>query len=47
MSYQNSPRATFDGPAAIPYATVTRHLWEDGVAGQVADWIYVSSMEIH
>jgi quercetin dioxygenase-like cupin family protein len=46
-TYQASPRPTFDAPAAIPYATVTRHLWGDEAAGLVADWIYVSSMEIH
>ena len=46
-SYQASPRPTFDAPTAIPYASVTRHLWGDEAAGLVADWIYVSSMEIH
>jgi quercetin dioxygenase-like cupin family protein len=47
MTYSPSPRPTFNGPAAIPYATVTRHLWGDGESGEVADWIYVSSGEIH
>ena len=28
-AYKPSPRPTFDGPAVIPYATVTRHLWGD------------------
>lgn len=45
--YHPSPRPSFDRPTAIPYATVTRHLWGDAEAGQVADWIYVSSQEIH
>jgi len=47
MAYSPSPRPTFDGPAHIPYATVTRHLWGDPIAGEVADWMYVSSREIH
>lgn len=47
MTYQPSPRPTFDGPTPIPYAAVTRHLWGDPEAGEVADWIYVSSDKIH
>ena len=47
MSYQPSPRPTFDAPTLIPYASVTRHLWGDAEAGEVADWIYVSSDKIH
>jgi quercetin dioxygenase-like cupin family protein len=47
MGYSSSPRPTFDGPAHIPYETVTRHLWGDVAAGEVADWIYVSSNKIH
>jgi quercetin dioxygenase-like cupin family protein len=47
MSYKPSPRPTFDGPAAIHYADITRHLWGDEDAGEVADWIYVSSDRIH
>jgi quercetin dioxygenase-like cupin family protein len=47
MSYSPSPRPTFDGPAHIPYDAATRHLWGDGEAGEVADWIYVSSDKIH
>jgi quercetin dioxygenase-like cupin family protein len=47
MSYKPSPRPTFDGPTAIPYGSVTRHLWGDDEAGEVADWIYVSSERIH
>jgi len=47
MSYSASPRPSFDGPAHIPYETVTRHLWGDEESGEVADWIYVSSSKIH
>jgi quercetin dioxygenase-like cupin family protein len=47
MSYAPSPRPTFDRPAAIPYAQVTRHLWGEPGVGQVDDWIYVSSGQIH
>jgi quercetin dioxygenase-like cupin family protein len=47
MTYTASPRPAFDRPTAIPYATVTRHLWGDAASGQVADWIYVSDAEIH
>ena len=47
MTYKPSPRPTFDGPAAIPYGAITRHLWGDEDAGEVADWIYVSSDRIH
>lgn len=46
-TYQASPRPSFDQTTLIPYATVTRHLWGDDEAGRVADWIYVSSNEIH
>jgi quercetin dioxygenase-like cupin family protein len=47
MTYQSSPRPHFDGPAAIPAESATRHLWGDPVSGEVADWIYVSSDKIH
>jgi quercetin dioxygenase-like cupin family protein len=47
MGYSSSPRPTFTGPAHIPYESVTRHLWGDVAAGEVADWIYVSSGQIH
>jgi quercetin dioxygenase-like cupin family protein len=46
-TYRPSPRPTFDAPAAIPYGSVTRHLWGDAEAGEVTDWIYVSSDRIH
>lgn len=47
MAYTPSPRPTFDAATHIPYAAVTRHLWGDPVAGEVADWVYVSGAEIH
>ena len=47
MAYESSPRPVFDGPTPIPYAQVTRHIWGDVEAGQVDDWIYVSSGQIH
>ena len=47
MGYAASPRPSFTGPTPIPYAAVTRHLWGDAAAGEVADWIYVSSDKIH
>ncbi len=47
MSYAPSPRPTFDRTTAIPYHSVTRYLWGDAEAGEVADWIYVSSGAIH
>jgi len=47
MKYAPSPRPTFSGPTPIPYDQVTRHLWGDEEAGEVADWIYVSSDKIH
>jgi quercetin dioxygenase-like cupin family protein len=47
MAYAPSPRPTFDGPAHIPYGQVTRHLWGESEAGEVADWIYASTDKIH
>jgi mannose-6-phosphate isomerase-like protein (cupin superfamily) len=47
MAYAPSPRPTFSEATHIPYAAVTRHLWGDPKAGEVADWIYVSSDKIH
>ncbi len=47
VSYQASPRPSFDKATLIRYDTVTRHLWGDDEAGRVADWIYVSSQDIH
>lgn len=47
MAYKSSPRPVFDAPTPIPYNKVTRHLWGEPESGQVDDWIYVSSDEIH
>lgn len=47
MGYAPSPRPNFAGPTHIPYESVTRHLWGDETAGEVSDWIYVSSEGIH
>ena len=47
MAYAPSPRPTFSEATPIPYASVTRHLWGDPEAGEVADLIYVSSDKIH
>lgn len=47
MAYKSSPRPVFDGPTPIPYDRVTRHIWGDVAAGQVDDWIYVSTDKIH
>ncbi len=47
MTYKPSPRPTFETATAIPYKSVTRHVWGDGTAGEVTDWIYVSSDRIH
>jgi quercetin dioxygenase-like cupin family protein len=43
----SSPRPTFDGPALIRRADVTRHVWGDPAAGEVYDWIYASTERIH
>lgn len=47
MTYRPSPRPSFDEPTLLRYETTARHLWGDADAGQVADWIYVSSSKIH
>lgn len=47
MSYSPSPRPTYDEPTHIPYRSVTRHLWGDPEAGEISDWIYASTQEIH
>jgi quercetin dioxygenase-like cupin family protein len=46
-TYHPSPRPTFDAPALIARADATRHIWGDPEAGEVADWIYVSSELVH
>lgn len=45
--YRPSPRPTFDRPTLIKRAAATRHIWGDGEAGEVSDWIYASSELIH
>jgi quercetin dioxygenase-like cupin family protein len=46
-TYSPSPRPTYDRPTAIPYRDVTRHIWGDPIAGEVTDWIYASTDNIH
>jgi quercetin dioxygenase-like cupin family protein len=46
-AYRPSPRPAFDVPTAIARRVATRHIWGDLEAGEVADWIYVSSELIH
>ena len=46
-AYRPSPRPTFEGPALITRREVTRHIWGDPEAGEVADWIYASTDRIH
>jgi mannose-6-phosphate isomerase-like protein (cupin superfamily) len=43
----SSPRPTFDGPALVRRADVTRHVWGDPAAGEVFDWIYASTDKVH
>jgi quercetin dioxygenase-like cupin family protein len=45
--YAPSPRPSYDVPTLITGSTVTRHIWGDDQASEVADWIYVSSDRIH
>jgi len=47
MGYTSSPRPTFERASAIPYESVTRHLWGDLGSGPVADWIYASTDKVH
>lgn len=47
MAYKPSPRPTYSEPTHLRYEAVSRHLWGDPEAGEVADWIYVSSDKIH
>ncbi len=47
MGYRSSPRPQYDGPAHIPYESITRYLWGDKEANRVADWIYISNENIH
>jgi mannose-6-phosphate isomerase-like protein (cupin superfamily) len=45
--YVPSPRPAFDEPSLIRAADAHRHIWGDPVSGEVADWIYASTEEIH
>lgn len=45
--YSPSPRPSFDRPTAITRTDVTRHVWGDPIAGEVADFIYASTDKIH
>lgn len=47
MAYKPSPRPTFSEPTHLRFEAVTRYLWGDPEAGEVADWIFVSSDKIH
>ncbi|MDA2925622.1 cupin domain-containing protein [Acidobacteria bacterium AH-259-G07] len=41
-------RPTFDGPAHIPYASVTKAFWgENDTMGYASDLVYVSNLKIH
>jgi mannose-6-phosphate isomerase-like protein (cupin superfamily) len=42
-----SPRPSFDGPALIRRADVTRHVWGEPESGEVFDWIYASTERVH
>lgn len=47
MTYTSSPRPTYERATHIPLAAAIQHMWGDPEAGEVADWIYVSSDKIH
>lgn len=42
-----SPRPTFDRPALIRRRDVTRHVWGEPESGEVFDWIYASTEQVH
>jgi quercetin dioxygenase-like cupin family protein len=46
-AYAPSPRPSYAVPTLVDASTVTRHIWGDDQASEVADWIYVSSDRIH
>jgi quercetin dioxygenase-like cupin family protein len=46
-TYRPSPRPTFAVPSLIRRTDVTRHIWGEPEAGEVADWIYASTGMIH
>jgi len=45
--YRPSPRPTFDSATALPAADVVRYTWGDDESGEVVDWLYVSSAQVH
>lgn len=45
--YSPSPRPDFDRPTLIDRRGVTRHIWGEPEAGEVADWIYASTGLVH
>jgi quercetin dioxygenase-like cupin family protein len=45
--YAPSPRPTYSEPTLIRAADARRHIWGDEVSGEVADWIYASTDQIH
>jgi mannose-6-phosphate isomerase-like protein (cupin superfamily) len=47
QGYAPSPRPRFDQPTHVTRRDVTRHIWGDPEAGNVADWIYASTDRIH
>jgi quercetin dioxygenase-like cupin family protein len=47
MTYRPPPRTHFTEPTLIRYDQAIRSLWGDEDSGQVSDWFYVSSEEIH
>ncbi|MDZ4659469.1 MAG: cupin domain-containing protein [Bythopirellula sp.] len=47
MAYKASPRPSYTEPTHLRHDAVTRYLWGDPEAGEVADWIYVSTDKIH
>jgi mannose-6-phosphate isomerase-like protein (cupin superfamily) len=47
MAYKPSPRPSFSRPTHLRFDDVTRYVWGDDQAGEVADWIYVSTDKIH
>ncbi|MGQ0637476.1 MAG: cupin domain-containing protein [Planctomycetaceae bacterium] len=47
MSAQALSAASFSGPAVIRHADVTRVIWGDLESGEVADWTYASTDNIH
>jgi len=46
-AYSPSPRPTIEEPTLVTRERVTRHIWGDREAGEVMDWIYVSSQTLH